>query len=488
MARPIGSTAKLNGKTVRWAGDEYGWQSPASYSKLEKQGQFKLGRKELDALGRYLGPLAQHVADFQQRVRQATPWLDPIERAVNRAMGAEDKLPGSVVARGGAVVSQRTANALNIDPRIGMALPFLVGAVHTSGPRAGTTKLRVRRDISVPHDQLEDAVEAAYQHQNTTGTLRGYDKHIADLPDGRAAVVFNRGNINFSNRDGLTVKVVENRNGTNKPAADPEPVKPAPVTVKSYDPEARFKPLEKESSGLTSGQRRKRDDLAIRNPALPRDLEPSVTTPPVAAGALAVNAQGPAVRGTALAGERYANTHLSESSLPFKVKETQAHHEVPLKDAADYLDGMSDSQVSIARRAAERLQLYFGDTQLNTLYPRQPYHQGNTAWPQAFEQAAHVNLQNPSRPLEAKSGTSRWAQFTPDQKFEMLPEFLKDSADGRRIGQNAVYQQNLLQPGNDAFNNPFGGNFSQAVLAPESIDALKIISDKRRKARQALGN
>jgi len=51
---------------------------------------------------------------------------------------------------------------------------------------------------------------------------------------------------------------------------------------------------------------------------------------------------------------------------------------------------------------------------------------------------------------------------------------------------NAAFQQNLLQPGNQADTNPFGGNLSQAVLAPENLAALKIISEKRRKARQSL--
>ena len=93
MSRAYGVTATLGGKKVRWAGYEYGWQSPASYTKLEAKGQFKLGRKELDALTRYLGPIAQTVGNFQQQVRKATPWLDPVEKTVNRAMVGDDKLP-----------------------------------------------------------------------------------------------------------------------------------------------------------------------------------------------------------------------------------------------------------------------------------------------------------------------------------------------------------------------------------------------------------
>lgn len=492
MSRAYGVTATLGGKKVRWAGDEYGWQSPASYAKLEAKGQFKLGRKELDALTQYLGPLAQTVGNFQQQVRKATPWLDPVERTVNRAMAQDDKLPSSRVAQGGAVLAQKAGNAANLDPRIGMALPFLVGAVHTSGARAGTTKLRAQPSLKIPHDQLEDLVEGGYQHVKQTGGLKGY-KQTVQLPDGNEVYVFNRGNIDFDKRNGLTIKTRPSRGQAPVPAKPaPKPVAApvaAPVVTpsqRSYDPEARFTPTKTESSGLSSGQRRKRDDAAIRNPILPRDLEPSVTTPPVAGGGLAIRAQGPAVKGTALAGERYANAHLSEGSAPVRVRETQAHHEVPLKDPATYTTGMNAEQVDLVRRASEKLGLYFGDTQLNTLYPRQPYHQGDSKWPQAFDRAAHVRLLNSNRPLEAPSGTSRWAQFTVEQRLEMLPEFLMDAIAGKRIGLDALFQQNLLQPGNDAFNNPFIGNLGQQVMAPENKAALKVISDKRRAARATL--
>lgn len=36
-SRPVGSRAVLNGKPVVWGGDNYGWQSPASFSKIPQQ-------------------------------------------------------------------------------------------------------------------------------------------------------------------------------------------------------------------------------------------------------------------------------------------------------------------------------------------------------------------------------------------------------------------------------------------------------------------
>lgn len=42
--RPIGTSAVLNGRPVRWAGQNYGWQSDASYNQLEQEGQFRFGQ------------------------------------------------------------------------------------------------------------------------------------------------------------------------------------------------------------------------------------------------------------------------------------------------------------------------------------------------------------------------------------------------------------------------------------------------------------
>jgi hypothetical protein len=41
--RPIGTPAVLNGQPVKWAGQNYGWQSEASYNQLQKEGEFRFG-------------------------------------------------------------------------------------------------------------------------------------------------------------------------------------------------------------------------------------------------------------------------------------------------------------------------------------------------------------------------------------------------------------------------------------------------------------
>jgi hypothetical protein len=529
MTRPFGSTAKLNGKTVRWAGDEYGWQSPASYSKLEKQGHFKLGRKELDALSRYLGPLAQRVAGFQQQVRAATPWLDPVEKTVNRAVKADDKLPSSRVAAGGAIAAQRASNALNLDPRLGMALPFLVGIVKPDGT-FGYKPGGANRKAFEPHTKaIEERIEAAHQHWKKHGTLKGFDKNITTLPDGSKIVIKDQGAKNFEKRSGFSASFVEAPAKASKPASSPQTVEAAAKQPVSVQPSNRqqlsTKHLESKRQELISQglpdpelrwtqqqqlhkETRSQIDRRVRDPRLPKDLDTSATKPSVAQGELRRDngadsptkgrlAIGPYESGTAKAGERYANTHLSEDSATFKVSEAQAHHDTsPLKDSGDFTRGLPEPYLQQYRQAAQQAGVHSGDTQLNTRYIRQPYHQGNNAWPEAKQQAVHPNLLGTvngrqNHRLEVPANENRWAfieSLPPEQRLRYMPWFIADAKEGERLGMNAAFQQNLLQPGNDAFNNPFGGNLSQHVLAPESMEALKIISRKRREARQSLQN
>ena len=205
MAPQIGTQAKLNNKPVVWSGPEYGWQSPASHTKLQNQGHFAVGRRELDAIGRFAAPALGKISQFQQQFREATPFLDPVENFVNNLVKADDRLPSSRVAQGGAIAAQRAGQAANLDPRLTIGIPMLLGAVHKSGPRAGTTKLKTRPDLKVKPEQLEDLVEGGYQHVNQTGGLKGF-RGTVPLPGGQEAYVYNRGNVDFNTRNGLTIK------------------------------------------------------------------------------------------------------------------------------------------------------------------------------------------------------------------------------------------------------------------------------------------
>ena len=67
--RQLGSAAILNGKEVKWAGANYGWQSPASFTKLKQQN--KLPKPQpVDKLGEVLNSYLGHLGrDTVNRVR-----------------------------------------------------------------------------------------------------------------------------------------------------------------------------------------------------------------------------------------------------------------------------------------------------------------------------------------------------------------------------------------------------------------------------------
>jgi|DEB0MinimDraft_6_1074348.scaffolds.fasta_scaffold33218_2 hypothetical protein len=63
--RPIGTSAVLNGRPVRWAGQNYGWQSDASYTQLEQLGQFRFGQITGD---RIMTDVGQAVGDIIENI------------------------------------------------------------------------------------------------------------------------------------------------------------------------------------------------------------------------------------------------------------------------------------------------------------------------------------------------------------------------------------------------------------------------------------
>jgi hypothetical protein len=207
----VGDYLTIKGVKKRWAGENYGWQTPASYSQLEKQGKFKFGAQLLDRLGSYLGPAIKNVQNFQQQVKDATPWLDPVDKAVTGAMMQEDRLPSSVVARGGAVTAQRLGNVLNVDPRIAGIGGLLIGAVHTSGPKAGQYKAS-GSVVNHPHREfIEQVGERLWQKQKpgSTSIVTGKDV-IPDLllPDNTVLSWKNQGasKVNTAVKGGATPK------------------------------------------------------------------------------------------------------------------------------------------------------------------------------------------------------------------------------------------------------------------------------------------
>lgn len=472
----------------------------------------------LQAVQQAAAPVVSKLQAAQQKFRQATPWFEPVSELIDTAAAKADYLPSEIAGTGAAILAQRAG----VHPAVLLPLGLLTGAVHKAGPKAGQFKASGAAATHKHNDLIEAMGEHVWKQQKpgaTSASTKGIPPVL--LPDGTVMSWKNQGQSKFNPavKGGLTPQFNPPVPGRSYPSVDdvvtskplpnvstkvqaPKPAPIPPTANKSPDlAQRRFTPLDKDP---TIKESRSQIDKRVRNPALPRDLAPgkgpSDTAPPVPLGELNRDrvtdsptrgqlAIGPYEPGTARAGQAYANSHLSVDgsgvAQPFKVAETQAHHSTsPLKDAGDFTRGFTDEQMAIFRAKTEAAGVYAGDTQLNTAYLRQPYHQGNKVWPEAKQSAVHPNLQ--SRVLEAKASQDRWAHMTPQERLDNIDYFIEDALLGQRLAQEAEFAQTLLQAGNNAFNNPFGGNLSQSVLAPLNKTNLVEIANKRRKARTTL--
>lgn len=155
----IGEVRKLNGRTVVWSGDDYKWQSVGSHKKLAESGEFKIGGRELNRVGRAVAPVTNAVANFQKKFREATPWFEPVGKLIDKAMLADDKLPSSVIARGGAQLAQAAGDKANLDPRLSMALPILLGGVRVGDDSVRAARMAQRKLVGRPASELPPIVD-----------------------------------------------------------------------------------------------------------------------------------------------------------------------------------------------------------------------------------------------------------------------------------------------------------------------------------------
>jgi hypothetical protein len=120
MSRSIGSRAKLNGRDVVWSGDNYGWQSPATYSQLKSQGKFKAGAQQLDRIAQSLSRyIPQPVKDYANAVQTTAARNAEIDRK-NRERNPAGRLQNRIESKPSATerVLQATSDKLNVDRRI----------------------------------------------------------------------------------------------------------------------------------------------------------------------------------------------------------------------------------------------------------------------------------------------------------------------------------------------------------------------------------
>jgi hypothetical protein len=505
----IGDYLTIKGTKKRWAGADYGWQSPSSFTKLEQSGEFKVGGAFLNKLGRYLAPAVQNFQNFQQGVAKATPFLDPVVNAANRAVKADDKLPSSRVAQGGAILAQKAGGAFNLDPRLAGFGALLIGGVHTSGPKAGTYKWKPSGDLKAHTDTIENAIEQAHQHFNKTGSLKGANTLI-ELPNGQALRISNKGSVNFDRRTGLSPVATTAKP---KPTAAPTVSTAVPdlkkqlvqdygVTPEVADDLLRYQP-KKTPEGKTISREEK---VALINPD-PNDLKAKtkefysasevtdrqgITYKPKGDRPYTVPLSDKEVTVTQPDGTKNVLKIEGAKTIQERVRQMpgmedvvidsmQAHHRYVLKESTDFMQYFDDP--SIVRKAYEDAGINPGDDVLQRVDLPVRLHQTDPSikYDGYKQHAAHERLQarpgTPEHaagtPIQAEPGMSRWGHLmdkpSDKERLHYIKQHIEDLKKSEKIALESYFQQFLVQPGREQFGvDPYIGNFGQQILAPHN--------------------
>jgi hypothetical protein len=135
--RPIGSKAKRNGKEVIWAGQDYGFQSPASFNKLKDKGELALGA----GLVRRVNQVGRQWEEFRHNTFGTMSDDHPAVRLNNAALEGMSKLPGGKAQAGAEKLGAEGAKRLGVSPALGaMFLGSVVPGGGGSGAKWGTNR------------------------------------------------------------------------------------------------------------------------------------------------------------------------------------------------------------------------------------------------------------------------------------------------------------------------------------------------------------
>ena len=172
LDRPIGTKATLNGKPVMWAGDSYGYQSPESYKKLEKEGHFRAGDVGYQ---RVQSDMADGLLDMLGE-ENATKLAETIQ-AVTTAY--EENTPGGlkdVITKGGELFSQineQVSKTTGVSPQITGDVLTELATVGTgkaiSATGKGALKIAKKTDIGSRVQELQRGLRGRSAKPLNTG-------------------------------------------------------------------------------------------------------------------------------------------------------------------------------------------------------------------------------------------------------------------------------------------------------------------------------
>lgn len=185
---------------------------------------------------------AQKAQEVQQTVRKLTPALDPVENLVNRAMGAESRLPVNRAAEGAGIIAERAGLP-------SFALPLL--GIVSAGASIKLRPTRVGRQFPEIAPAASQHMEEAYKYiqakksPDPTKPLMGYPNFVD--PAGEQWVLRPKGQL----KDG-TPRVAFTPLKEKQASADKRRVRDVPSGAQEKFERAQFMEAHKEGKALMS--------------------------------------------------------------------------------------------------------------------------------------------------------------------------------------------------------------------------------------------
>lgn len=181
--REIGAADTIDGKEVYWSGQNYGWQSKASYEKLKEGDEFKLGhiaasRLEASA-GKYIG---QAIDQLPEPVKEKGAEL------IQGAVDTYESLPEPVqyVAEGTVSnlgkINQVVSDVTNVSPIL-TAEALTLGAGAAVKPVAKTAKIVTKKGAVSLAMNIPAPTAYALTATDPRFIAKGVTQGIADLPE-----------------------------------------------------------------------------------------------------------------------------------------------------------------------------------------------------------------------------------------------------------------------------------------------------------------
>lgn len=263
MAPQLGQEAILNGKPVRWSGDDYGWQSTASYDKLDKKGEFKLG----SSLARRAAQAFEQAEDFRHSVF-GTPSPDSVSgRIISKLDSLVEAFPltqGEDIAMGHA---GDLAGKLGISPALGA---LALGTV-LPGPGEGKAVSRVGKAGRKGSRISPERAARIAQEMETRPVVRdpatGKRTSYGTVDQGGRAWIRDKGKNTYTLQTGEDI--VGNQGPINDRSGYPTP--------RPHDPNARYPQQVPDPN--TGGFNQVRSQLPLNNEAVNLNTRSTTTGP-----------------------------------------------------------------------------------------------------------------------------------------------------------------------------------------------------------------